>query len=71
MYNPRPIGKMMMKYSLPTGSINKIDLYTAGIEMHLPTIVLHLGCFNTPKKVLCIEKSNIGQQITLNRSVMS
>ena len=71
MYNLRPIERMM-RSSLPTGSIHGMDLFVTGIEVHLdPHIVLYFGHFNALKSVLCLEKSAVGQQITLSRSVMT
>ncbi len=60
-----------MRCSLPTGSINEIDLCAANIEIHFSTIVLHLGHFNAPKSVLNMEKSAASQQIILNKNIMN
>lgn len=62
---------MMMKCSVPTNSIDKIDLCVTGIEIYFSTIVFHLSHFNTLKSVLYIEKLANDQQIILNNSVMS
>ena len=61
---------MIMRYFLPTGSIDKIDPCAAGIEVHLPTIIFHLNYFNILKSDLYMENSAVGQQITLNKSVI-
>ena len=82
--NLRTMGKTM-RYSSPIASINGMDLYKVGIEVHLirpevhlthlvhPHLVLHLsqGHFNIPRSVLYIEKSAVGQLIILNRSVIT
>ena len=44
-----------MRCFLPTGSIDKIDLYAAGIEMYLLIIIFYLSHFNAPKSVLCVK----------------
>ncbi len=69
IFNLRAIGKRT-KYVLPTGGIDEIDLCVGGIEVHphLPP-VSHLGQSHIPKSVLCVEKSSVGQQIILSRSV--
>ena len=71
MYNLRSTGKMMIKCSLSTGNINKIDPCTAGIETYLPIIVIHLRHFNASKRFLYIKNSAASQQIILNKSVIS
>ena len=60
----------MTRYSLPTGSIDGIDLCVAGIKVH-PHLspIFHLGQSIIPKSVLCVEKSAVGQQIILSRTV--
>ena len=60
-----------MRCSLLAGSIDKIDPCTTGIEVYLPTIILHLCNFNAPKSILCMENLAASQQIILIRSVMS
>ena len=62
-----------MRCFLLTDNIDKIALCMAGIEVHFYHLVPHIGLehFNALKSVLCIEKSAIGQVITLNISVMS
>lgn len=49
IYNLRSIQKMMMRCSLLTGSIDKIDLCATDIGVYIPIIVYYLGCFNAPK----------------------
>ncbi len=69
MYNLGQIGKMMRCFS-PIGNIDGIDLCVAGIEVHPHlSLVSHLGQSNTPKSVLYVKKSAVGQQIILIKSV--
>lgn len=50
------------RHFLLTGSINEINLYMAGIEIHLyPPLVSHLVMSNALKSVLCMEKSAVDQ----------
>ena len=72
MYNWRSIGKMIRCF-LPTGNIDGIDLCVAGIEVHLHYLAPHIGQehFNVLTSALYIEKSIVGQVITLNKSVMT
>lgn len=60
-----------MKYSLPTGSITKTNLYAAEINIQLHIIVVYPHHFNVSKSVLYIEKLTTGQQITFNKKVIS
>lgn len=73
MYKLKSIERMIMRYFLSIGNIDKIDLCVASIEVHFHHLALYIGqkYFNILKSVLRIEKSAIGQVITLNKSVMS
>lgn len=63
----------MLRYSLPTDSIDGISLYVGGIEVHLYYLVPHIGKehFNVLRSVLCMEKSVVGQIIIFIKSMMS
>lgn len=62
----------MIRYFLLPDSINGIDLCVADIEVPFhPHLISHLGHFIVLKSDLYMEKSVIGQVITLNRSVMT
>lgn len=61
-----------MKYFLPTGSIDRIDLCVTSIEVHPhPPPIFHFVQSNTLKSVLSIEKLAVGQQIIFSRSIMT
>lgn len=51
-----------MRCSLLTDNIDGIDLYVAGIKVHLhPPPVSHLGQSNILKSALKVKKSAVGQ----------
>ena len=53
-------------------NIDSIDLYVANIEVYLHLLpISHLGQSNILKSVLYMEKSAIGQQIILSRSIIT
>ncbi len=72
-----------MRFSLQIVNIDGIDPCVVGIKVQLTLpgvdltqivhshLVSHLGNLNKLKSVLSKEKSAVGQQITLNRSVMT
>ena len=72
-----------MRFSLQIVSIDGMDPCVVGIKVQLPRpkvdrtqivhfhLVLHLAHFDAIKSVLSVEKSAAGQQITLNRSLMT
>lgn len=65
--------KKMIRYFLLTTNINRIDLCVASIEMHIYYhFVFHIGQkhLNALRSILYLEKSAIGQLITLNNSMM-
>lgn len=63
----------MIRCSLRTAGINRIDLCMTGIKVHfhycLDSHVSHKN-FNIAKSVLFVKKSTVSQPITLNKSVM-
>ncbi len=64
----------IMRYSLPTVNINRINLFITVIKMHFHDyLVFYIGQkqFNILKILLFIEKSVVGQLIILNRSMMT
>ena len=63
----------MIRYFLPTNNIDKIDLCVAGIEVHFHYLAPHIDQkhFNAWKSILYVEKSAVGQVITLNKSVIN
>lgn len=71
MYNLRPIGRMI-RCSLLTGNINKIDLYMASIKVHLYHFALYIGqkYLNVLKSTLYVKKLVVGQVIIFNKSVI-
>lgn len=64
--------KKTMKYSLPITNIDKIGLCAAGLEVRLYYLVYYIGpeYFNVQKRVLYVEKSVIGQVISLSKKKM-
>lgn len=72
MYNLIII-KGIMRYSLPTISIDKIDLCIADIKIQLYYyLILHVGqrYLNRLKDILYLERSAIGQLIIFSKSIM-
>lgn len=60
-----------MRFFLPIGNINKIELYMVDIKVHIYShLVFYFGNFNILKSVLCIKQLAIGQLIILNKSVI-
>lgn len=60
-----------MRYILPTGGINKIDLYMVSIKIYLYLyLIFHLDHFNTLRSVLCLKQLAISQLTTLNKDVI-
>lgn len=61
-----------MRCFLLIGNINKIDLCMANIEENFHLLLAsHFSQSNIPKSALCLEKSTVGQQIILNRSIIT
>lgn len=71
MFNQKMIG--IMRCSLPTANIDKINLCVANIEMHFHYhFIPYIGqdYFNLLRNVLFIEKSAVGQLIIVNKNMM-
>ncbi len=72
-----------MRFFFQIVSIDRMDLCVVGIKVQLTHpevdltqivhshLISHLGHLNALKSVLSVEKSAVGKQITLNRSVMT
>lgn len=51
----------LIRYFLPNGSIDKINLCIVGIKVHLYSYLIScLGHFNTLRSILCMEQLAIG-----------
>lgn len=62
-----------MTYLLSTGSINGMNLYVIDIKVYFyPYLIFYLSheYFNILKNILFIKKLDVGQLITLNKSVI-
>ena len=69
MFKLKPIEKII-RYFLPTSSINRINFCIANIKLHSHlSPIPHFGQSNILKSVLYVEKSAVGSQIILSRIV--
>lgn len=52
---------IIIRFFLPTGSIDRIDPYITNIKVHFFIIILNFGYFNILKRILYVKKSAFDQ----------
>ena len=62
---------MKIRCFSPTNNTDGINLCVAAIEAQLLYLIFHLVHFIALKNILCVEQSAAGQQIILNKSMMT